>query len=1026
MRYSDLPRVRDSMLRFAPSADDEHTSVLVGSARWYQMLEQIDSFGFEDQSGRSFTARREPRDQQWYWYAYRKRGKKLRKLYLGKAEQLKPARLQAAARQLAALTHEAQANASSEPSARSPAGPLSAKHQTDGFLRSTGLQVPAPPANLLARPRLTQQLRRPFQEAPAASPSQRRSQSLLTVITAPAGYGKSTLLSEWLYHVDDLDVSWLSLGPEDNDIQRFWRDVVAALQTSAPEVGRQGLMLLQEAQSSGIDHALSGLLDGLQRAPRPLVFVLDDYHVIDTPAIHTSLAAFLTHCPPHLHVVIASRTRPPLPFGRLRLRLDVTEIQSADLCLTDEEGAALLSREARIAGNEQAIAGVMRKTEGWVAGVHLFMLALQRHSDLETVLAEFDGAHQYLIEYFVESVWRQQPPALQAVLLRTAILDTLNGSLCEAVTGRANGQQMLAQIAQASLFLIALEQRPGWYRYHQLFVQALRRILEQLYPDEVPALHRRAAGWYLEHGAIGDGMRHLLAGHCWLEAAEVLEQYALPLLQNGDVAHLLHWLRQLPQKVLHKRPALLLSKARALMLTGELNGLEAWLEHLEASSASAPVLEEVARIRAIVGTGVAEGGNATVRESSVWESLDAFTLSMQHWSRDDAQASYAAAARAVQAGQATGLRSARLLAAGAMAMLHIVRGELRAALCIAHEGLALDHTTEAAVLGGAHQPNPATAPLCMALGVIYYERNRLELAQQCLEKALELGLQLGREDFLFTVHLCLARTLAARGQQQQARLLIEAGVSRAREGRTAFWPEADVRAYQAWVWLRCDEPGLAAQWAQTADVRVDDPQIAQRRIEYWVYGEVLLAQGRYEQAAFILGRLVQSATHGGARTEPLLKLLVAYAVALFAQEQSRAALPVLERALGLGQEEGYIRPFLDVAPRHIRTLLEQYHHKTRAEAHIEAYVGQLLAESESVPLSTVSAGATTAALRLSRREREILRLVEAGLSNLDIARKLVIEANTVKSHLHRIYQRLSVTTRYQAVKHAKALQLLNP
>jgi LuxR family maltose regulon positive regulatory protein len=1026
MHYSDLPRVRDSVLRYTPNAADEQTSVPVGSARWYQMLEQIDSFGFEDQSGRSFTARREPRDQQWYWYAYRKSGKKLRKLYLGKTEQLKPARLQAAARQLAALPHEAQANASSEPSTRSIAGPLNAKHKMDGFLRSTRLQVPTPPANLLARPRLTQQLRRPLQEAPAASPSQRRSQTLLTIITAPAGYGKSTLLSEWLHHVDDLGVSWLSLGPEDNDLHHFWRDVVAALQTSVPELGRQALMLLQEVQSSEIDQALTALLDDFQRAPRPLILVLDDYRHVDTPAIHTSLTAFLTHCPPHLHVVIASQTRPPLPFGRLRLRLDVTEIQTADLRLTDKEGAALLSRDPHLAGNQQAIAGVLRKTEGWIAGVHLFMLALQRHSDLETALAEFDGGHQYLTEYFIESVWRQLRPALQAVLLRTAILDTLNSSLCEAVTGLANGQQMLAQIEYTNLFLITLKQRPGWFRYHQLFVQALRRMLEQLHPDEVPDLHRRAACWYLEHRAIGDALRHFLAGHCWLEAAEALEQDALRILQDGHVACVLAWLRHLPQEVIDQRPALLLLKTRALLLAGELNGLEGWLEHLEASSAPEPVLEEVARIRAIVGTGVAEGGNATVRESSVWESLDAFTLSIQHWSRGDTQASYAAAARAVQAGQATGLRSARLLAAGTMAMLHIIRGELRAALRVAHEGLALDHTTEAAVLAGAHQPNPATAPLCIALGVIYYERNRLELAQQCLEKALELGLQLGREDFLFTVHLCLARTLAARGQQQRARSLIEAGVSRAREGRTAFWPEADVRACQAWVWLRCDEPALAAQWAQTADVRVDDPQIAQRRIEYWVYSEVLLAQGRYDQAATILSRLVQSATHNGARTEPLLKLLIAYAVALFAQGQSRAALPVLERALGLGQEEGYIRPFLDVAPRHIRTLLEQYHHKTLAEAHIEVYVGQLLAESESVPLSTVSAGATTAALTLSRREREILRLVEAGLSNLDIARKLVIEANTVKSHLHRIYQRLSVTTRYQAVKHAKALQLLNP
>jgi LuxR family transcriptional regulator, maltose regulon positive regulatory protein len=461
------------------------------------------------------------------------------------------------------------------------------------------------------------------------------------------------------------------------------------------------------------------------------------------------------------------------------------------------------------------------------------------------------------------------------------------------------------------------------------------------------------------------------------------------------------------------------------MLAGEMNALEAWLQHLASSSASESILEEVANIRAIIGTSAAGGGSACVRERTFWESLDAFTVSMDYWSHDHTQASYAAATRAVQAGQASGLRSISLMAASNMACIHITHGELREALRVARAGLALDHTTEAAVLAGSHQPNPAAGPIFMALGVIYYERNQLDLAQQCLEKALELNVQLGREDYLFAVHPFLARTLGARGQRQEAHALMQAGVSQSREGRIAFWPEADMLAYQAWIWLHAGEPALATQWAQTADLRIDDPQIAQRRIAYWVYGEILLSQGQYEQAACILSELVQSATHIGIRTEPLLKLLVAYASTLFAHGQRGAALPILARALELGQPEGYIRPFLDIAPRHTRALLACAHQKTRADAHIETYVQQLLAESESVPLHVVvPASDTTLAMTLSRREREILRLVEGGLSNPEIGHKLVIEANTVKSHLHRIYQRLNVSTRYQAVKHAKTLQML--
>src|SRR5262249_16213294 len=281
MRYRDLPRVRDGALRFAPSAADEQTSVLVGSAQWYHMLEQIDSFGFEDHSGRSFTARRERRDQQWYWYAYRKRGKRLRKVYLGKAEQLVPGRLLAAARDLADRLRQAQPGSSPAPVMRRPAGQASAEHLTAVLVRSTKLRIPAPPANLLERPRLTQLLRRPLQDAPAAmSSSHRHAQALLTLITAPAGYGKTTLLAAWPHHAGDLDVAWLSLESEDNDIQQFWHYLVAALQTSVPHLGNQALMLLQQPQPPAIDDVVTALLNDIQRTPRAVVLVLDDYHRI--------------------------------------------------------------------------------------------------------------------------------------------------------------------------------------------------------------------------------------------------------------------------------------------------------------------------------------------------------------------------------------------------------------------------------------------------------------------------------------------------------------------------------------------------------------------------------------------------------------------------------------------------------------------------------------------------------------------------------------------------------------------------
>jgi LuxR family transcriptional regulator, maltose regulon positive regulatory protein len=1039
MQGSDLPCVRNGALRFAPSEAETQIPVGVGSAEWYHVLEQIASFSFEDELGRSFTARRERRDQQWYWYAYRKCGKKLRKIYLGKTDQLEPDRLAVAAYELTELPHETQPYGST--------GSLITEQTTAPFLRPTKLRIPSLPTNLIQRPRLTQQLSRPLHGVSTiVRRYQHRTQPLLTVITAPAGYGKTTLLVEWLairtkgrgpksqstgselssqYSALGTHVAWLSLDYEDNDAQQFWCYVIAALQANVRELGCHALLLLQSSQPIPLDNVVTALVDDLQHTSRELALVLDNYHVIDTPAIHDSFAAFLTQCPSHVDVVISSRTQPPLPLGRLRLQSDVTEIHAADLRLTDEEGRVLLSRNPRLGRKEQAVATVLRKTEGWLAGVSLFALALEQHSDLQTVLSEFDGSHRYLIEYFYENVWRQQNPATQSFLLHLAILEELSGSLCEAVTQLPNGQQMLSRLEQANLFLFPLERRPGWYRFHQLFAQALRCMLVQAHPEEMPVLHRLAALWYLDQQATGNALHHLIIGRCWVDAAQVLEQHGLTMLQEGHVAPLLRWLRQLPQEIMHRRPTLLVLTARALMLAGEMNALQAWLEHLESSSASETIIDTTARIRAVVGTSVEVCGSVSVDERSVWESLDAFTFSMQYWSQSDTQASYAAAARAIQAGRAGGFRAASLLATGTIAALHTVRGELCVAARVAHEGLALDHTTEAAVLAGSHQPNPATAPIVMALGLIYYERNRLDLAQQCLDKALDLMMQLGREDYLFTAHVFLARTLIARGQRREACTIIQTGVYRARQGSIALWPEADMLAYQAWSWLHAGELALASEWVQTANLRLDDPQFAHRTTEYWVYGEVLLAQGQYEQAASILGCLVQNATQIGTRMEPLIKLLIVYASALFAQGPRTAALSVLARALDLGQKEGYIRPFLDSAPQHTRALLEYYHQKARPTAHNEMYIRQLLAESESVPVRLVMPiDDTKPAMTLSRREREILRLVEGGLSNPEIAHKLVIEANTVKSHLHRIYQRLSVRTRYQAVKHAKTLQML--
>ena len=438
-----------------------------------------------------------------------------------------------------------------------------------GPLLETKLHVPRWRRGLVARPRLSERL-------------SRGAESALTLVSAPAGFGKTTLLAEWLAAApaDGRSVAWLSLDQRDNDPALFWTYLVAALKTAAPGDGAGALSLLQPPQPPS-EAGLVTLLNDLDAISNDVVLVLDDYHVIDARDVQDGMAFLLEHLPPQIHLVIASRADPPLPLARLRGRGELVEIRAADLRFTPGEAAAYLNEVMGLALTAADVAALEGRTEGWIAALQLAALSLQGREDIAAFIAGFAGDDRYIVDFLAEEVLQRQPGHVQQFLLQTSILDRLSGPLCDAVTGQDGGKAMLAALERGNLFLVPLDDRRRWYRYHQLFADVLHARLRDEQPDDVPDLHRRASGWYEQNGEPSEAIRHALAAGDFERAADLVELAIPAMRRSRQEAAVLGWLELLPDEVVRVRPVLSVGFAGALLAGGEFEGVEARLRDAE-------------------------------------------------------------------------------------------------------------------------------------------------------------------------------------------------------------------------------------------------------------------------------------------------------------------------------------------------------------------------------------------------------------------------------------------------------------
>lgn len=1055
------------------------SKIRVDSASWAAWLTDpaTRSFAFQSSSG-NFTARKEPRSRGGeYWVAYRKRDGKLHKAYLGKSQDVTLARLKDVAEVLDSSDDKIMAGSPPDAIAGDVGLARTDVADKEGPTTADGQARKGPHLGTHSDPLLLSKLSIPSVRSALVARSDLRERleegvgGKLTLVSAPAGFGKTTLLSAWISDLScGRSIAWFSLDSGDNDPARFWRYVVAAIDHLQPGSGATALALLASPQAPPIETILTTLLNGLRNLDTDAVLVLDDYHLIESRAIHEALTFLIEHVPPQMHLVISTRADPPLPLSRLRARGEANEVRASDLRFTSEEATTFLNEVMGLRLAAQDIAELERRTEGWVVGLQMAALALRGRDNVSGFIAAFTGSNRHVVDYLAEEVLEQQPEHARVFLLRTSILQRMCASLCATVLQQEEGeypdavadsQAMLEYLEHANLFVVPLDEDRGWYRYHHLFADVLRQRLRQEYPDLLPTLHRRASGWFEAERLPAEAIRYALAAQDWERAIRLIESSGTTIVLNQQVKTVLDWIEELPEELVRERPALCTIRALALVFFKRPDAAEASLQQAEwclrgnpTSDEARAILGRAAVIRAVIArySGdlercVAMGRRALEllpeTESTARERAGARTNAALAYevSGDVMPANERPLEEAIASFRASGALIPQLISIIFLARMRTLQGRLRAAAATYEEAATLmSKQNRLPDIGG----NSAT--YYVGLGEVYRQWNELDSAERHLKhgKDFLIGTLMVDANVVTQTYLSLARLQQARGRGADARTTLEEFANLAR--RRDFFPLLVARGEAALARLALMQGDLraAVSWAEAKELGADDEVDYHSEDAHLTLAHVLVAQGRVDPTGSsldrglrLLDRLLGAAEAGG-RMGSVIEILALRALALQAQHESSDALAALERSLTLAEPEGYVRVFVDEgAP--MKALLSAFlkarrkgHRGSRQHA-LLGYVQRLLAVLEAPHTSTEPqppvgyASGQGQLLRdpLTTREMQVLALITGGLSNREIATRLFIEVGTVKGHVHSILRKLDVDSRTRAGARARELGLVS-
>jgi LuxR family maltose regulon positive regulatory protein len=859
----------------------------------------------------------------------------------------------------------------------------------------------------------------------------------LTLISAPAGFGKTTLVSEWITRCGR-PAAWLSLDEGDNDLTRFLSYLIAALQTIKAGLGESLLATFQTPQLQVAETILTVLLNEIITITQGFILVLDDYHVIDSKPVDTALAFLVERLPPQMHLVIATREDPRLPLARLRARGQLTELRAADLRFTPAEAADFLNRVMGLNLSAEDISALEIRTEGWIAGLQLAALSIQGLPDAASFIRSFTGSHRFILDYLIEEVLERQPENIQAFLLRTSILDRMCGPLCDAVLNSppAFGQETLEYLDRANLFIIPLDEERRWYRYHHLFGDLLRQRLGQ--PRELPEYHLRASAWYETNDDLAEAFEHAFAAGDFDRAARLTEVAWQSMERNFQTLAWLGWVKKLPNAVVRSRPWLCVQIGWAFSDVGELEPSETYLQTAERAlvgmkdqGESESIPGNIALIRA--GNAQIEGNLAeTVRYAELSIQLApaddlliraqaAITLGFTQWAVGNVETSLQAMHTWMEDMKKLGNHMYVIASAFVVADMQVTLGRL----CEAEK--ALQQTIGQAETFG-QEAEVVTAHHHLGLAMLAHERGDDAAAGQRLQTVADLGQRTTLIDWPYRWGLAQARLKESAGEWDAAlKSLDEAKRGYVKNPIPMLQP---VEARKARIHLKQGRLDKAQAWVRERGLSVTDEANYLGEYEHLTLARARMAERSFEGVSDLLERLLALA-ETQKRTGSVIEILLTQALLHQAQGNQPRALAALERALALAESEGYIRIFVDEGePMQLLILgfVSQIEKQTHPDTHpLLGYVNKLLAafpkSIEDISQSKITNQKSKIVEPLSERELEVLKLLRSELSGPEIAQRLIVSLNTLRTHTKNIFNKLGVNNRRAAVRRAEELDL---
>jgi len=792
-------------------------------------------------------------------------------------------------------------------------------------LLQTKLFVPPLRPNLVPRPHLIERLNQGLQLG-----------HKLTLISAPAGFGKTTLVSEWMHNLR-LDaekesefvnrIAWLSLDEGDNDPAQFLTYFIAALnqiEEIGARIGEGALVMLQSPQPPPSEVVLTSLINDITVILDKIILVLDDYHSIVSSPVDDTITFLLEHLPPQMHLIIATRDDPQLHLARLRARGQLAELRAADLRFTSSEATEFLNQVMGLNLSKDDISVLENRTEGWIAGLQLAAISMHGSKDATGFIKSFTGSHRFVLDYLIEEVLEQQSESVQMFLLQTAILNRLTGSLCNALTGQDNGQATLERLEHANLFIIRLDEERRWYRYHHLFSDLLRQRLRQTRPEELPILHIRAGEWFNHQGLQREAIKHSLAARDYQGAAEMIRGIAIDIIQQGEHTTVVGWINALPEELVIEQPYLCVLHAWALQLSGQLETAESRLVHAENAMASPKyqhdedgdtILGLIHSHRAYMTFMTGEHEKTISHAHQALDQLPESTaliraqtglyLGVAYRYQGQFQAALDTYNEILPVTRKMEGRTIAVLSNLHLGDLHWQMAHLHQAKELYEEGLEITerHT--------GRDNLPYCGLVYVHIGRVLRQWNQLEHAYRYAEKGLALCRDWNVADILALSCIELAHIHQALRNDEQARTSIQEAI----KIMDSFspWGSKYAAAHQAKMDLRRGDLGAAERWAQANDLVTDGNFEIHREIEYLALARFFIAQKRFEEARALVERIYRIAQEiGNRRTE--LEGLILLASVFYAQGETDQALVHLEKALSIGEPEGFIRIFVDEGP----------------------------------------------------------------------------------------------------------------